>query len=122
MDVSSDHTNIADVVTTKIIALISDQLVPTDEGYTHNLPHLFAEHWCNDVQISGFKTTLDTWEQRLRGLGHTVMSTDRLLLVPAGQVIEFHLAPWQLSWDAAVSVKGLAWRCQLSVPVSRCSI
>ena len=119
MAAEPSHEDVTKTATEKIMTLISNELVPTDEGYTLNLAHLFETHWCTGDRHVGFRTTLDTWEQRLRGLGHSVMSVDRLLIVPVGQVQEFHLAPWQLSWDAAVSVKGLAWRCQLSLPVSR---
>ena len=101
-------------VTSKIFNFLSDVLVPAEEGgYKKTLPFLFQAAWGQTEQQVAFKRKLETWEVHLRDHGHRVLSDDHITHVPVGAVREFYVRPWQLSFDAAVSVKGAVskWFC-----------
>ena len=112
-----------DAVTSKIISFLSEKLEPTDDGgYHKTLSQLFRAAWSDPEKHAAFKHKLDNWERLLRLHQHAPLSNEHIVHVPAGAVREFYISPWQLSFDADASVKGLmAPKCpehRDSVPVS----
>jgi len=100
MDVEEPITK--DAVVSKVVAYISDSLGPTeDSGYVKTLCHVFQAAWPDDDAKQAFKKKVDEWTTHLGMSGH-----DHILTVPAGSLKEFHIAPWQLSFDPSTSVKG----------------
>ena len=100
MDVEEPITK--DAVVSKVVTYISDSLGPTeDSGYMKTLWHVFQAAWPDDDARQAFKKKVDEWTTHLGMSGH-----DHILTVPSGSLKEFHIAPWQLSYDPSTSVKG----------------
>ena len=78
---------------------------------TRVLPFLFQAAWGQTEQQVAFKRKLETWEVILRGGGHMAPSDQHITHVPPGALKDFYVAPWQLSFDADVSVKGAVSKC-----------
>ena len=97
-------------VTAKIVEFLSGALAPTEDGnYTKTVTDILHDAYAEPDKQTVFRNKLQEWEFRLHQLGHDPHATElhRISLVPAGAVKEFYVAPWQLSFDPDVSVKGL---------------
>jgi len=93
-------------VTSKIIEFLSAALAPTADGnYTKTVTNILQAAYSEPGKQTAFRNKLQEWQVRLHIPGDR--QHDPISHVPAGSVQEFYVAPWQLSFDPDVSVKGL---------------
>ena len=96
-----------DDVKNTIVTFLTAEFVPNDEGgYQRSIYDVMKAAYTDVQQQNEFKTKVAELQAYLAGKGFHPLSTDILTHVPASAVPEFHVAPWQLSYDPAVSVKG----------------
>ena len=111
MDARADKNT----VVTKIVEFVSNSLHPNDAGgYDRTLQEVFTAAWNDGDKQTIFKAKLDEWEVRLRETYTVRGDGERLALVPEGEVKEFYISPLLLSFDPAVSVKGVMPTCLCS--------
>jgi len=108
-----------DDVKTKVVTFLTAAFDPDDEGgYQSTIEDMMRATYNNADQQLEFKTKTAELQAYLIGKNFPVLSPTIMTHVPESAVPEFYIAPWQLSFDPSVSVKG-SWGivCHVSLSV-----
>jgi DNA-directed RNA polymerase subunit L len=97
-----------DQIVFEIINYISTLLVPlADASFEKDIYAVLAAAYSTPHQQTTFVGKLSELKTDLAKMGVRTPSEEIMKSVPNGTMKEFYIAPWQLSFDSNLSVKGL---------------